>query len=226
MNRTRFVDLIDTENLQDEKIVFIGTGSVGSNLVRVAVASGVESVVLYDNDLVGPENIAVSWLTRPGEFKVDDIEENITRLYGASVIARPERARSGSVVGQIDNGATMVVVSTDNIESRRMVYNSFVESDCVNVLYVDFRIGAYAGYVYTFFGRDVEQRAAYEQTLNNVGTGVPCGAKAYPGLTLGWCPGTMVDILARKSLLLPQIYHRSCNANPTFVSPQYTFMEP
>ena len=188
--------------LSDEVMLMIGLGSVGSNLARSAASIGVTRFNLWDADTVGRENIAVSWLETEGHNKTDDVAGRLEERYGVEVVSYPRRATGRSVQDTITSGeVTIVVVSTDSIDSRREIYEAIESCPGNNesLLYIDFRIGGYNGHVFSFYMGDRDAREAYAKTLNNRGIGLPCGAKAYPGLTLGWCPMTLIDILARKS---------------------------
>jgi molybdopterin/thiamine biosynthesis adenylyltransferase len=211
MDRSRFVDLTDVGVLSNEKMLMVGLGSVGSNLARAAASIGITSFVLFDADVVGRENIAVSWLEGEGEQKSEDVAGRLSDRYGVDVLSYPRLATGNAVQDTIsDEEVTIVVVSTDNIDSRREVYESIASLPGTNdLLFIDFRIGGYNGHVFSFFMGDNKARAAYEKTLNNRGIGLPCGAKAYPGLTLGWCPMTLIDILSRFSKGETFHYNRS-----------------
>lgn len=222
INRTRFSDLIGREVLY-QGVLMVGAGSVGSNLARALSSIGVRDIVVCDHDTVGDENIAVSWLEGIGVPKVEDIAERAERLYGTNIVPVEDEVNSIRVADIIaDRDIDVVVVSTDNIESRREVWDGVkYAEDAADILYIDFRIGGYSGNVFSFYVGDERSVELYEATFKNRGVGLPCGAKAYPGLTLGWCPMTLIDIVGRhiRKSLIP--YHRSAHLDTSYNEPEF-----
>lgn len=207
-------------------MLFVGAGSVGSNLVRAAAAIGVRDMVVCDMDVIGDENIAVSWLEEIGMAKAEDLARHASELYETAITAVEDEVGAREVGSLIDgHDIDVVVVSTDTIESRRATWEgvkqSYFEDESKDILYIDFRIGGFSGNVYSFYVSDQASVDLYEQTFENRGIGLECGAKAYPGLTLGWCPMTLIDILGRhisKSLIA---YHRAAHTDTSYEEPEF-----
>lgn len=208
IDRSRFANLIG-ESVLFKPALFVGCGSVGSNVVRAAASCGIQDITLADGDVVGQENIAVSWLEGIEDAKVSILADQLIRVYGCAVHPIERMVTSTDVSMLIEeHEIEMVVVSTDNIESRNEIWRGCVGRD---ILYVDFRIGRYSGACYSFRPSNEGAADMYVSTLKNKGTGLECGVKAYPGLTVGWCPMVMVDIIARESYGISTLFSRIAN---------------
>lgn len=207
-------------------MLFVGAGSVGSNLVRSAAAIGVRDMVVCDMDVIGDENIAVSWLEEIGETKAEDLSRHAFELYETTITAVEDEVGAYEVGNLIDeHDVDVVVVSTDTIESRRAIWEgvrqSYLDDESADILYIDFRIGGFSGNVYSFYVSDLASVDLYEQTFENRGVGLECGAKAYPGLTLGWCPMTLIDILGRHIRKSYISYHRAAHIDTSYDEPEF-----
>ena len=99
ISTSRFNNLVNVDFVARKRFSFIGCGSVGSNLVNTACAFGIRHIYLFDDDVVAPENINVSWLDRRniGMAKSDSILIQCNDLYRIDPISFTEKYRNQSL---------------------------------------------------------------------------------------------------------------------------------
>jgi len=205
INTSRFSDLVDIPFLSDKKFVFIGCGSVGSNAARIVASMGVGELMLYDADIVLPENVHVSWLS--SEYinfpKALALSRQCRSEYGT--MARYEAEMySGQEIGKCSS----LILSTDSIASRKLSYDSVINGKISPEYIVDVRVGGPLGSIYIVRTDDEEQMSKYEMTFKGEFTDFACGAKAYPPLVSGWAGMEIGGFVMRLSRGLSHPYFR------------------
>jgi len=205
INTSRFSDLVDIPFLSDKKFVFIGCGSVGSNAARIVASMGVGELMLYDADIVLPENVHVSWLS--SEYinfpKALALSRQCRSEYGT--MARYEAEMySGQEIGKCSS----LILSTDSIASRKLAYDSIVGGKISPEYIVDIRVGGSLGSIYIVHTDNKEQMLKYEKTFEGEFADFACGAKAYPPLVSGWVGMEVGGFAMRMSRGLSHPYFR------------------
>lgn len=197
VDRTRFSQMIPART-QGLDFMMVGVGSVGSNLLRAIISIGASRIEIWDDDIVGPENIAVSWLHHVGVPKVESLRRQAEDIYDVSVLTNAEKATRSDVISFIEAKAGMlgpvIIMSPDSIEPRREVWAGIQEAEG-DAFVIDFRIGRYGMTAYSFHSSNGDAIREYDTTMSNVGHGLMCGEKAHPGITIGACPMTLIYLI-------------------------------
>jgi len=154
---------------------------------------------MYDGDVVALENMPVSWFDHDliGEEKAVALASQVKLSYGIEAFPVSE---------EYDNQvhfANVAVVSTDNMHSRQKVFSSIVNGYLSTDFLVDFRVGSALGEMYIVDLSIEEQAEEYSKSLDNEDSELPCGEKAYPGITQGWVSMMMCAFVMRFSRSLP-----------------------
>eukprot|EP00792_Barthelona_sp_PAP020_P003766 TRINITY_DN1632_c0_g1_i1.p1 TRINITY_DN1632_c0_g1~~TRINITY_DN1632_c0_g1_i1.p1 ORF type:complete len:442 (-),score=107.93 TRINITY_DN1632_c0_g1_i1:302-1501(-) len=135
--KQRFAPLLDLNLISKQKILVIGCGTLGCNLIRTLVAWGVENFVVLDNGYVSDTNpIRQNLFTRDqiGRKKVDCIKESLTSMVNHLCVEKHHMTIPvpGSVqhltydcllqqietLNEIISKVDCVFLLTDSIESR------------------------------------------------------------------------------------------------------------
>lgn len=202
---SRQADIIP--DASDLSVLFVGVGGIGSNAVAMAVSMGFVNITLIDPDNVANENVY------PGSFsdtligmnKAEAVAKDITSRYGipsgSGITWMPTRYDSARV-GEYN----IVVISTDNIPSRRLVWLER-ETICPNGHWIDARMGGYLSTVLTI---DMTNQVAvknYDEFIMTEEAGsLPCGEKATAPLTKGFIAGMIGQSFERILTGKPALY--------------------
>jgi len=150
----RQTDLVNQNRLFKLGCTIVGCGAGGSFTALTLTKLGVGKLVLYDMDVVEPQNIANQF------FRLSDLGKNkalitkeICEAYKTNnqhIEAHPERFVNQPVKTDI------VLALTDTIEARQDVFKQAVASSkCL--LYIDARMLANDWQIYTVNTKDYEQ---------------------------------------------------------------------
>jgi len=202
---SRQADIIP--DASDLSILFVGVGGIGSNAVAMAVSMGFSNITLIDPDNVANENVY------PGSFsdlhigmnKAEAVVKDVTSRYGipegSGIVWKPTRYDS-SRVGEYN----IVVISTDNIPSRRLVWLE-QEIICPSGHWIDARMGGYLSTVITLDVTNPIAVKTYNEFIMTEEAGsLPCGEKATAPLTKGFIAGMIGQSLERILTGKPALY--------------------
>ena len=137
--RTRFLrnkDLIPLESLST--ISVIGLGGIGSFLVQGLAMMGWHKVIGYDGDIIEDHNLSTTCypLDETGNAKKDSAQGLFQRYNEDWQEFVPKDNFEIN-----DKPTPKMVVCTDDMESRRMVYNKWLRQDNPH-FFIDMRMGA------------------------------------------------------------------------------------
>lgn len=164
----------------------IGCGSIGSFAAVAMAKAGFKKFVLYDDDIVGEENIGpqmFGW-KHLNMLKTEALRDIITELS-------PTQADDIVCISERVHGTTKLkpfgtIVAVDNMATRKLVWT--LTKNRVPLL-IDGRIGGQEIHVYSVRSRDYQHQVAYESTLYSDAEAVelPCTERnvAYVGLFVG-----------------------------------------
>ena len=134
---------------------------------------GVRNIKLVDEDGVSEENLPNQFyrIADVGGFKVMALKKLILEFSG--VLSVPLISYYGS-----QSLSTLVVVATDSMSSRRIVWKQFLKQR-KSLYYIEARMGAELGMVYTIKSKSLADRKFYENTLyrDEQVVALPCTAR-------------------------------------------------
>ena len=166
-------DVLPWEKLRDASVTVIGAGAVGSFTALSLVKMGIGTVEVYDDDIVSVENLGPQWFRTCdlGRTKVEALVEQLA-AFGGNVVGHPEKFIAQSVYG-------IVIASVDSMDARIAIWRHVRKCRRVD-LYLDARMGAEVGKVFTIRPRDPEDCRAYEAELypSTEAFRAPCTARS------------------------------------------------
>lgn len=176
LHLTRQMDILPTSALSLD-IGIIGAGAIGSQVAMCLAKMGFESIDVYDFDIVDDENMNCQWYGphQIGKNKVTALFDNINNLTGTKINPVPTRVRGTLDIVRTDE---IMICAVDSMKVRSELWKVFADSGIR--WWIDPRMGAEEGMVYTVDVRDDESRSRYEKTLYSDDEAVQeaCTAKA------------------------------------------------
>jgi len=174
MKYIRHSEIINLEKLRKGKVGLIGVGSVGSFTALTLGKMGVGEIVAYDEDGVSIHNLPAQFFTDHdiGQFKVDALED-ILEDFASDV---KYKGYNKFYTGQKLQETT--IVSTDNMASRKLVWEQFLKQDQARYL-IEARMGAEMCKIYTIRDKTKKTQAFYSKTLHSDDKSykLPCTAR-------------------------------------------------
>lgn len=143
-------------------VTIIGAGSLGSWIALFLAKSGVKNITVYDKDMVDTHNPPnqVYGLADNGKLKVEALKERILRDCGIEITTINE-----FVSGETKLKPGIVYMCTDTMFSRKEIWEHVVKYNIDIPLFVETRLGAEIGKIYTINPLDPGHINKYEQTL-------------------------------------------------------------
>ena len=204
MNFTRQLGIANPQLLAQRGITLIGAGSLGSVACLCLTKMGCTWVEVYDEDGVTEHNIPNQFykLSDVRQFKVDALDNIVREFCGVELTTH--------LCNYVDQPIReTVIVATDNMASRRLVWDRFKKQ--VNALnYVEMRMGGELGRIYCirkwkYEGNPLpvlqpEDIKFYEDTLysDKEAIELPCTARAvmYNSLLIGSIIGKIISLVS------------------------------
>lgn len=161
-------DLIDQTLL--EEIGIVGLGGIGSALIYPLTIMGWRNIVGFDNDALEEHNLSTTMypISDLGKPKAE-AARNAIKAFGTS---KPEMFNRFFMPG--DQATPNMIVCTDSMKSRKIVYEAWIENKKRNTL-VDIRMGALSIVVVTVT-KDSDNYMDYWQDDTTI-TDDPCTMK-------------------------------------------------
>ena len=219
---TRQEGILDPKLLKDRRVTVIGTGAVGSFTALTISKMGVKRVWLYDIDGVSAHNLPNQFFRKQdiGQFKVDALTDILNQFSDTDVRPTNKLYKSQPL-------KEIVVVATDSMSSRKLVWEQFKTQDSARVL-IEARMGAELGQIYMIQKQPFPWRVSpkdlkfYEDRLysDEEAKELPCTARSiiYNVLML-----SSLICRALKGYLKQEKYPREVTCNMTFID-ERTFM--
>lgn len=171
IDHTRHSQIFDASRLS---ATVIGAGGIGAISALTIAKMGVGALTLYDDELVGPENIATQWhrLSDVGKSKVLAIKKEIAELAGdISVTAKPLRVGNEVITDHI------IISAVDSITSRQKIWEAIDFN-----WYIDARMAAEEFQMFVVDASNREQMLSYHEHLMSLHEDdvedLPCTSKA------------------------------------------------
>jgi molybdopterin-synthase adenylyltransferase len=116
------------------KIVIVGVGALGSNLV-LALRNVQASITVIDHDKIEKKNVLSQFHTNMGvgKNKAEALKQTMFGLFGIKINAVPHRLTDDNVT-QLLGGADLVIDCLDNGPSRRII-QAFVRAKGIPCLH-------------------------------------------------------------------------------------------
>ncbi len=155
----RQAGLINMTTLHNYSFTLIGAGAIGSFTALTLTKMGVGNLTIFDEDGIAEHNLPNQFYRKKdiGQFKVDSLTEMVGEFCDVSLVGH-KRFYSNDKLSDI------VVVATDSMYSRKMVWEQFKHQDQAKV-FIEARMGAELGIVYCITSKSEEDVKFYESTL-------------------------------------------------------------
>lgn len=176
MELARQTGIVDPALLTSKQFLIIGAGSVGSLLTFCLAKMGVNNISVIDYDKVEAANIP-NQLYRVkdiGQPKVNCLKEIIKGFTGTDIIILNHKIEEDTELKELALN-TIVILTVDNIETRKIVYNKIKE---LPLILIDCRMGGEGYSIQIANLENEEERVNYEKSLEGEFKELPCGQKA------------------------------------------------
>jgi molybdopterin/thiamine biosynthesis adenylyltransferase len=111
------------KNIFENKILIVGCGGVGSNLLKNLVQSGFTNLVVIDNDIIDTTNLSRQFFfqSQIGKFKVEEIKNNLNLITENNNIKIFKEILNKENYKKICENVNLIIDTTDNISSRFLI---------------------------------------------------------------------------------------------------------
>lgn len=173
---TRQMDILppDCTNLD---IAVIGAGAIGSQVTLCLAKMGFQYITVYDFDMVDDENMNCQWYgpSDIGSNKTSALVKNVEDLTGVKI---NEESRAVNKDLPIEGSPDIIICAVDSMKVRNEIYNMYKKT--LVKWWIDPRMGAEEGLVYTVDLSSDKEKERYEKTLYTDDESVQeaCTAKA------------------------------------------------
>jgi len=192
--RQRLISWWEQDRLAAARVLVIGAGALGNEILKLLALSGVGHIMIYDMDRIEVSNLSRTVLFKEndaGAFKAEVAAERVVELNPQAVAV----GRSQNIMHTMGLGiflwADIVICGLDNRLARM-----FVNSSCARTgrTWIDGAIEGLSGIVRVF---DPARTACYECTMNeadrkHVQDRLSCAMLARDEINLGHVPTTSV----------------------------------
>ena len=193
-HRQRLISWWEQERLASARVLVVGAGALGNEILKLLALSGVGHILIYDMDRIELSNLSRTVLfneSDEGAFKAEVAAERVAALNpSAVVVGRPQ-----NIIHEVGQGvflwADVVICGLDNRLARM-----FVNSSCARTgrTWIDGAIEGFSGVARLF---DPARTACYECTMNEtdrklVRDRLSCARLARDEISLGHVPTTSV----------------------------------
>lgn len=161
-------------------VTLIGAGGIGATTALTLAKMGVQTMVVYDDDTVGDENLPTQLhrISDVGLPKVSSLE-GVLREFSDELSFHPRPIR---VTEYETIRSSLVISAVDSISARQAIWRALMDNDSSAFWYLDARMASeeYQHFLINF--DDANAVVAYEGKLmamdENSAPDLPCTAKA------------------------------------------------
>lgn len=174
LNFYRQSDIVNPEQLAKVSVTLVGAGSIGSFAGLALTKMGIEKLTVYDEDGVADHNIPGQFYrVKDGEsqpFKVFALQEILKEFNGVDIETHVEFYKDQPL-------NEVVVVATDSMASRKMIWEQFLKQPQCRVL-IEARVGGESLMLYTIKDK-VADKDFYKEMLysDEEAVDLPCSGK-------------------------------------------------
>lgn len=203
----RQLDIFDpTDDTMQAPIQIIGAGAIGSFTTLALAKLGLDSFLVYDDDVVeehnqpsqlySSEDIVMAESEKdgivPSKLKVDALQELIKRLTDVDISVIPEKWDGQPLSG-------IVISALDNMAGRSALWEACRYNADVD-LFIDTRIGGSDVMVFTIDPMDMEHGKKYKRFLfsSDEVAELPCTARGI--IDINFMVGSLVTRAVRRFL--------------------------
>ena len=193
-DRQRLIPWWEQERLAAARVLVIGAGALGNEILKLLALSGVGHIMIFDMDRIEVSNLSRTVLfneTDAGALKAEVAAERVSELNPHTVAV----GRAQNIMHELGLGAfvwaDVVICGLDNREARM-----FVNTSCARTrrTWIDGAIEGLSGIVRVF---DPARTACYECTMNEtdrklVRERLSCAMLARDAIQQGHVPTTSV----------------------------------
>jgi len=193
-DRQRLIPWWEQERLAAARVLVIGAGALGNEILKLLALSGVGHIMIFDMDRIEVSNLSRTVLfkeTDAGALKAEVAAERVSELNPQTIAV----GRAQNIMHELGLGAFLwadvVICGLDNREARM-----FVNSSCAHIkrTWIDGAIEGLSGIVRVF---DPARTACYECTMNEtdrklVRDRLSCAMLARDAIQQGHVPTTSV----------------------------------
>lgn len=202
MDFHRQLDIVDSAKLGNLPFILIGAGGIGSPLALILVKMGVRNLTVYDPDVVEAHNLPsqqyrVEDIGRP---KVEALAAICQQFAGVSITAKHQTFDSSEPLSGV------VISAVDSMATRREIWEQGVRYNPMVKFYLEARMGAQEGRIYTLKPCNPDHVDSYEKTLysDEESVELPCTARAI-GYNTAFLGGLMASQVQK--LIMNQPVH-------------------
>lgn len=205
----RQLDLIDNDKLELLPIIIVGGGSIGSYTTLALSKMGARNMRVIDFDKVEEHNIPNQFYKTGdvGLEKVEALRDNIFELTGTTIRTNVGKFEPDHIEFFGERG--VVIVGTDNMDSRKQVYEAILGRKDQILRFIDARMAAFSVEIFNIDPSAEEDRKIYEEKLfpDEEGVDVPCTARGiiYPVMT---CASIVCN--AVRNIVMEKPHKRRC----------------
>ena len=193
-DRQRLIPWWEQERLAAARVLVVGAGALGNEILKLLALSGVGHIMIFDMDRIEVSNLSRTVLfkeTDAGAFKAEVAAERVSELNPHAIAV----GRTQNILHELGLGAFLwadvVICGLDNREARM-----FVNSSCARTkrTWIDGAIEGLSGIMRVF---DPARTACYECTMNEtdrklVRDRLSCAMLARDAIQQGHVPTTSV----------------------------------
>ena len=154
----------------EKTVHIIGVGAIGSHIALTLAKMGVEKIAVYDPDTVSAHNV-------PNQvYGIADIRDSVEdEIKKVDALARHIKEQTGAqiqaVAQEISSGEWkfpgIVFLCVDSMAARRYIYEEYIKLKLWVDLFIEVRMGAEIGKIYTIKPWHFFDLKGYEETLHS-----------------------------------------------------------
>lgn len=167
--QSRFTAAEWYEKAKEQNVILAGCGGIGSYTGFLLARLGINQIVLYDNDIVGEENMSGQLFGR------NEIGRN--KAISLATFMREYADMTNTTITSISNNYTadigrtsdIMICGFDNMAARKIFFTKWMEhlkyftQDKSKCLYIDGRLAAEEFQIFCIKGDDVLAQKTYEK---------------------------------------------------------------